>query len=363
MIGFGCAVHSEEKYARFALPGIERVRDPGAPLIELRGRGCLFRAYNELLDRARADRRIEALALIHEDTEIRDDRFEDRVRWAFADPAVAIVGTIGSVGVQGIDLVGARLRGGLLDPRADRRSGAVRDPLIGGSEMSGSGSSGEVDMVDGYLLILSRWAINELRFDERDVGPGFHGYDADICFQARGGAARCSPPVAVAHHRNSVSPTPYRDDWMRAQIAFRRKWEARGMLKRPSLPFPPYRKTKQERELERRAGAPEPRPVRSPPQSQLSGAALRGPDRRPLAEACGTTAQHAPQHAGRCSSSWTRLRRRRWASRAATNSQCFAEPSASARRARSPSGDREPVLTQVPEVGQRRHRAHRGGSA
>ena len=25
------------------------------------------------------------------------------MRWAFADPAVAIVGTIGSVGVQGID--------------------------------------------------------------------------------------------------------------------------------------------------------------------------------------------------------------------------------------------------------------------
>jgi len=56
--------------------------------------------------------------------------------------------------------------------------------------------------------------------------------------------------MAVAHHRNSVSPTPYREDWLRAQMAFRRKWERRGMLSRPVLPFPPYRKTQQEIEVE-----------------------------------------------------------------------------------------------------------------
>jgi Glycosyltransferase like family len=251
LIAFGCAVHSEEKYERFALPGIAPVRDPGAPLMEVRGRTCLFSAYNELLDRALSDPRIEALTLVHEDTEIRDARFEERVRWALADPAVAIVGTIGSVGVQGIDWwihdygVGASI----LEP-IDAAE-LYETPLIGGSEISGSGSSGEVDMVDGYLLVLSRWAIRELRFDEVEVGPGFHGYDADICFQARErGRKVFAAEMAVAHHRNSVSPTPYRDDWMRAQIAFRRKWERRGMLARPSLPFPPYRKTKQERELE-----------------------------------------------------------------------------------------------------------------
>ena len=59
--------------------------------------------------------------------------------------------------------------------------------------------------------------------------------------------------MAVVHHRNSVSPTPYREDWMRAQIAFRRKWERRGMLGEPRLPFPPYRKSKQELELEGRS--------------------------------------------------------------------------------------------------------------
>ena len=185
MIAFGCAIGSEEKYRRFALPGIERVRDPEAPLIEVRGRDCLFRAYNEILDRAEADRRVEAIVLVHEDTEIRDSYFEERVRWALRDPAVAIVGTIGGVGVQGIDWWIHEYGVGysILEPI---EPGVLYEtPLLKGSEASGAGGFGTVDTVDGYLLVFSRWAIHELRFDEREVGPGFHGYDADICLQAR----------------------------------------------------------------------------------------------------------------------------------------------------------------------------------
>lgn len=247
MIGFGCAIHSRAKFERYALPGIERARDPAAPLFRVHGRTCLFAAYNELLDRAAADHRLEALALIHEDTEIRDERFEERVRWALADPAVAIVGTIGAVGVQGIDWWVSEYGAGasILEPIDASR--LYETPLIQGPEMSGSGRSGEVDVVDGYLMVLSRWAIRELRFDEREVGPGFHGYDADICFQARErGRKVFAAEMSVAHHRNSISPGPYREDWIRAQIAFRRKWERRGMLGRPALPFPPYEPAQRE---------------------------------------------------------------------------------------------------------------------
>lgn len=255
MIAFGVAIADEDKYRRFALPGIERVRRPDAPLLEVRGRTCLFRAYNELLDQAAADPRVEAIALVHEDTEIRDERFEEKVRWALHDPDVAIVGTIGSVGIQGIDwwVHSYGVGSSILEPIDPEI--LFETPLIQGSEISGSGSSGEVDMVDGYLLVLSRWAIRELRFDDREVGPGFHGYDADLCFQARErGRKVFAAEMAVAHHRNSVSPSPYREDWLRAQVAFRRKWERRGMLGPPRLPFPPYGKSKQEIELEKRGG-------------------------------------------------------------------------------------------------------------
>ncbi len=50
MIGWGVAIGSEDKYREFALPGIERFRDPEAPLVEIHGRNSIFTAYNEILD-------------------------------------------------------------------------------------------------------------------------------------------------------------------------------------------------------------------------------------------------------------------------------------------------------------------------
>lgn len=256
MLGFGVAIGSEEKYERFALPGIERHRDPEAPLVEVRGRRSIFSAYNEILDELYEDERVEAAAILHEDTEIRDERFEEKVRWALNDPLTAIVGTIGAVGVQGIDWwvhdygIGSTVLEPI-DPAV-----LYETELLEGSEVSGMGSSGEVDMVDGYLLVFSRWAMAELRFDEEGMGgPGFHGYDADICFQARErGRKVVAVTMDVAHHRNSVGPSHYREDWLRAQIAFRRKWESRGMLRPPRLPFPPYHKSAQELEEEEERG-------------------------------------------------------------------------------------------------------------
>ncbi len=261
MIAYGCAIASEEKYERFAKPGIERCMREEDRLIEVRGRKCLFAACNEMLEQAAADPRIETLVLLHEDTEIRDRWFEEKVRWGLADPRVAIVGTIGAVGVQGIDWwvhdhgVGSTVLAPI-DPEI-----LYETPMLKGEEVSGMGSTGEVDMVDGYLLAFSRWAIKELRFDEKEVGPGFHGYDADICFQARErGRNVLAVEMDVVHHRNSVGPGHYREDWIRAQIAFRRKWERRGMLRAPRLPFPPYHRSAEE--LEEGASPPDAAPAR-----------------------------------------------------------------------------------------------------
>jgi hypothetical protein len=249
VIAFGAAIADEDKWERFALKGITRVAGDDPYLITRRGQTCIFHAYNEILDEAVADPRIESIVMIHEDTEIRDDRFEEKLRWGLNDPDVAIVGTIGAVGVQGIDWwhheygVGSSILEPI-DPEI-----LFETPLLEGSELSGAGGFGEVDMVDGYLMGFSRWAMKSLRFDEKEVGPGFHGYDADICFQAREmGKKVFVAEINAAHHRNSVSPTPYREDWLRAQVAFRRKWELRGMLNPPELRFPPYVKTKQELE-------------------------------------------------------------------------------------------------------------------
>jgi hypothetical protein len=253
VIGFGVAIGSEDKYERYAKPGIERSRDPGAPLLEIRGRKSIFSAYNDLMDELAADPRIDIGVLLHEDTEIRDPAFEEKLRWVMSDPQVAIVGTIGATGVQGIDWWVHKYGIGSTILAPIDAATLFETPLLQGEEVSGTGGAGEVDMVDGYLLAFSRWGLRELRFDEDGLGgPGFHGYDADICFEARWrGRKVISIEMAVAHHRNSVGPGPYREEWLRAQIAFRRKWEARGMLGPPKLPFPPYTKTAQEIEEEK----------------------------------------------------------------------------------------------------------------
>jgi GT2 family glycosyltransferase len=62
------------------------------------------------------------------------------------------------------------------------------------------GGAHDVDSVDGLLMVLSPWAVRTLRFDERSF-HGFHGYDADICFQARAAGKRVVvEELAVVHH-------------------------------------------------------------------------------------------------------------------------------------------------------------------
>jgi hypothetical protein len=215
--------------------GIDSVRAPSVPVYEIRGEHSLFRAYNEILDRAAADPLVEALVLVHEDNTIQDPCFESKARDALADPDVGIVGAIGAIGIGGIDwwvherLVGAaRLRPPVPFP-------PWGPPLVGGGEIVGPGGGGEVDMVDGFLLVLSRWVIDELRFDE-SLGPGFDGYDADLCFQARErGRKVVVAEFAVEHHYRwaDLENEEYRSAWKRAHVAFRRKWEGRMPLRMP----------------------------------------------------------------------------------------------------------------------------------
>jgi hypothetical protein len=245
LIAFGCAIASEGKYRRCALPSIERSRERHAPLVELRDQDCLFKAYNRILDEVSSDPRIEALVLMHEDTEIRDRDFDAKVRRVLIDPDVAVVGAIGARGVNGIDWwnchtgVGACTHLVFTDDESERTMGETEvTGFMQEGEVLGPGGAGQVDAVDGFLLVLSNWAIRKLRFDE-SLGPGFHGYDADICFQARDAGRKVwVAKIDAAHHRGfTLDPRvdgPVRSaEWRRAHMAFRRKWESRGLIKLP----------------------------------------------------------------------------------------------------------------------------------
>jgi GT2 family glycosyltransferase len=185
MIAFAACVGSAEKFRSFALPGIRLASEPDSLVAEVTTDSSIFVAYNEVLDAFSERDDLEALVLLHEDTEIVDSAFCEKVRRRMADPDVAIVGVVGARGVRSLAWWEGEGFGRVVETRGvvDFRAGAH-----------------DVDSVDGLMLVLSPWAVRSLRFDA-DRFSGFHGYDADLCFQARAAGKRVVvDEIAVVHH-------------------------------------------------------------------------------------------------------------------------------------------------------------------
>ncbi len=70
--------------------------------------------------------------------------------------------------------------------------------------------TGEVDTLDGFVLVLSPWAVRNVRFDE-SLGR-FHGYDLDFCLQVReaGRKVVTADFRAIHHHALEMLPRPAR---------------------------------------------------------------------------------------------------------------------------------------------------------
>src|SRR5215208_226631 len=104
MILYGCAVTDGETFARYAEAGIAPLvdADPRAELLAQASVGSIARNYNLLCSRAAERDDLEALVLVHQDVEIAAPDFSERVREALSDPAVAVVGCAGAVGVRSI---------------------------------------------------------------------------------------------------------------------------------------------------------------------------------------------------------------------------------------------------------------------
>lgn len=207
MIAFGCCVGSPETFAARAQPGLRKVVEPDSVLAETTTSTSIHAAYNEILDAFTGHPELEALVLLHEDVELLDPDFCDRVRRVMADPSVAIAGPIGAQGVTSLSWWEGRIAG-----RAWETRGLVE----------GGFAAPEVDALDGLLLVLSPWAVDHLRCDT-DTYSGFHGYDADLCFQARAAGRRVVvTELNVFHHTKGGYGD--RAAFDRTDAAFRRKW-------------------------------------------------------------------------------------------------------------------------------------------
>ncbi len=222
MIAFGLSVAEAEPYRRYSGPGIARAAEQDSEIYAFASVGTIGRTYNLILEAAARRDDLEALALVHPHVEIAGAGFCAEVRRALSDPDVAVAGCVGATGVRSL----AWWRGSVLSAEIVHRY-----HHHGGGELEGFAwarpqrRGGEVDSIDGFLMVLSPWAVRNLRFDETLIHG--YGFDVDYCLQARSAGRRVvvADLPAVLHYELEVVKDP--GLWIEAHKQFAEKWEGR----------------------------------------------------------------------------------------------------------------------------------------
>jgi hypothetical protein len=224
VIVFGTAVTDSDTYERYAVPGIHRAAESDSVVHAHQSAGSVFRNYNLLLDKAAAHEGLEALVLIHQDCELVDSDFAARIRKVLSDPDVAVVGCAGSIGVRSIAWWQGALRWAALTHRYPEFGGGDF-PAISWSdeELPAYASPGEVDSIDGFVIVLSPWAVRNLRFDE-SLGK-LHGYDYDICMQAKAAGKKVVAADFRAIHHHSLELINDPETWIQTHVRLAEKWD------------------------------------------------------------------------------------------------------------------------------------------
>ena len=216
MIAFVVPVSDEARYEEIAAPSLEAVREPDSPVMAPGGEGPPQPRLNAALEELAVMPDLEAAVIIHEDVRLLDPQTAAIVRRTFSDPDIAIAGVMGAQGVSSL----AWWEGVNIGRTASSK-------LVAG-EVVGVAGAGEVDAVDGIVLCLSPWAVRTLRFDE-SLAADFHGYDVDLCFQARYHGRRVEViPMATAHEYQPLFTDTER--WKRNQLRFERRWLDHRMI-------------------------------------------------------------------------------------------------------------------------------------
>lgn len=222
MIAFGTAITDADVYRGCAEPGIRVAAEADSEVIALEPAGHVSRNLNLLVDRVAGREDLEALVLVSEEVEIADPEFCATIRQTLRDPDVAVIGCVGASGVRSI----AWWEGSVSRGRVVHRY-----PEHGGGDIAAFSwtqprpAPAEVDVVDGRLLVLSPWAVRNLRFDE--TLSLNYGYDVDFCLRAReaGRKVVTADFSVICHGPLELVPDP--ELWIEAHIGMAERWDGR----------------------------------------------------------------------------------------------------------------------------------------
>jgi Glycosyltransferase like family len=179
-----------------------------------------------VLDRAAEHNDLEALVLVHQDTEIVEPNFCAVVRTALSDPRVGLIGCVGAIDVRSIAWwEGSVAQASFLHRFPEHGGGDLPAFSWAWHEAPPYARTGEVDTVDGFVMVLSPWVVRNLRFDE-SLGQ-LHGYDFDFCLQVREAGYKVVTADFKAVHSHSLIPFTDPESWVQAHIAVAEKWDGR----------------------------------------------------------------------------------------------------------------------------------------
>jgi hypothetical protein len=226
VIVFASSITDPELYARCAEPGIREAMEPDSEIIANAAAGSLFRSYNLILDGVAGREDLEAVVLLHQDAEIDDPKFCAKVRRALADPEVGVVGCVGAIGVRSIAWwEGSVTWASFIHRYGELGGGDLPAFSWNGAEMPAYARTGEVDTVDGFVLVLSPWVVNNVRFDE-SLGQ-LHGYDFDFCLQVRAAGHKVVTEDFKIIHHHSLDLVSEPETWIEAHMRVAEKWDGR----------------------------------------------------------------------------------------------------------------------------------------
>ncbi len=227
MIVFASSITRPELYERCAGRGVALAREPDSVVLALPAAGSIFRSYNAILDRVAEMEDVEALVLLHQDAEVVDPAFCAKLRDALAHPGVGVVGCVGAVGVRSIAWWEGSVTWASFVHRYGELGGGEFPSLSWDTaKLPPYAQLGQVDTVDGFVLGLSPWVVEHVRFDE-ELGGLLHGYDFDFCLQVReAGRTIRTADLKVVHH-HSLELASDLEHWAAAHVRVAEKWDGR----------------------------------------------------------------------------------------------------------------------------------------
>jgi glycosyl transferase family 2 len=226
MIVFASSITDPDVYRRCAEPGIRLAAEPDSEVIANAAAGSLFRSYNLILDSVAGRDDVEAVVLLHQDAEIADPDFTAKLRRALAGPDVGVVGCVGAIGVRSIAWwEGSVTWASFVHRYGELGGGDLPAFSWNGAEVPAYARTGEVDTVDGFVMVLSPWTVANVRFDE-SLGQ-LHGYDFDFCLQVRAAGHKVVTEDFKVIHHHSLDLVSEPETWIQAHMRVAEKWDGK----------------------------------------------------------------------------------------------------------------------------------------